>query len=105
MAIQPSESGDSSRRTRDDLRESEERFRLLVEGVEDYAIFMIDSGGRVSTWNPGARRIKGYEAGEIVGEHFSVFFTREDVERGHPEELLRHFGFGEFRTNVRGIGR
>ena len=73
-----------------DLRESEERFRLLVEGVKDYAIFMLDAEGRVSTWNPGARRIKGYEAGEIVGEHFSVFYTREDVERGHPEEVLGH---------------
>ncbi|HEX5850883.1 MAG TPA: PAS domain S-box protein [Rubrobacter sp.] len=89
MVIQPSEPGKYSRRTRGDLWESEERFRLLVEGVEEYAIFMIDSGGYVSTWNPGARRIKGYEAGEIVGEHFSVFFTGEDVERGHPEELLR----------------
>ena len=90
MAIQPSESGESSRRTRAVLRESEERFRLLVEGVKDYAIFMLDAGGRVSTWNLGARRIKGYEEGEIVGEHFSAFYTREDVKCGHPEEVLRH---------------
>ena len=87
--MQPSDSGESSRRTREVLRESEERFRLLVEGVKDYAIFMLDAGGRVTTWNPGARRIKGYEAGEIIGEHFSVFYTSEDVERGHPEEVLR----------------
>ena len=90
MAIQPSDPGASTRQTRESLRESEERFRLLVEGVKDYAIFMLDAEGRVSTWNPGARRIKGYEAGEIVGEHFSVFYTREDVERGHPEEVLGH---------------
>ena len=71
------------------LRESEEIFRLLVEGVEDYAIFMLDASGHVSTWNTGARRIKGYESAEIVGEHFSVFYTREDKRRGHPEEVLR----------------
>ena len=89
MAIQPSDSGRSQRRTREILRESEERFRLLVEGVEDYAIFMLDASGHVSTWNTGARRIKGYESAEIVGEHFSVFYTREDKRRGHPEEVLR----------------
>jgi PAS domain S-box-containing protein len=88
VAIQPSDSGESSRRTREILPESEERFRLLVEGVKDYAIFMLDVEGRVSTWNSGARRIKGYESSEIVGEHFSVFYTREDVARGHPEEVL-----------------
>jgi PAS domain S-box-containing protein len=89
VAIQPSQSGESSRRTRDVLRESEERFRLLVEGVKDYAIFMLDDGGHVSTWNLGARRIKGYETGEIVGKHFSTFYTKEDVKRGHPGEVLR----------------
>jgi PAS domain S-box-containing protein len=89
VAILPSESGESPRRTRDVLWESEERFRLLVEGVKDYAIFKLDAGGHVSTWNLGARRIKGYETGEIVGKHFSAFYTREDVERGHPAEVLR----------------
>jgi PAS domain S-box-containing protein len=83
--MQSSDFGESPRR----VRESEEIFRLLVEGVEDYAIFMLDVEGRVSTWNSGVRRIKGYEASEIVGEHFSVFYTREDVQRGHPEEVLR----------------
>jgi PAS domain S-box-containing protein len=89
VAIQPSDSGASPRRTREILRESEERFRLLVKGVKDYAIFMLDDDGRVSTWNLGAQRIKGYEEEEIVGEHFSAFYTDEDVERGHPQEVLR----------------
>ena len=70
-------------------RRNEERFRLLVEGVKDYAIFMLDPEGRVSTWNAGAERIKGYGPQEIIGEHFSTFYTREDVDRGHPEEVLR----------------
>ena len=71
------------------LRRSEERFRLLVEGVRDYAIFMLDAEGRVTTWNAGAERINGYEAREIMGRHFSVFYTEEDVARGHPETELR----------------
>ncbi len=67
------------------LRESEERFRLLVEGVRDYAIFMLDPEGRVSTWNVGAERIKGYRADEIIGQHFSRFYTQEDIdERASP---------------------
>ncbi|HEU4494329.1 MAG TPA: PAS domain S-box protein [Rubrobacteraceae bacterium] len=88
--MQPPESDEAPRRARDQLlSESEERFRLLVEGVKDYAIFMLDPEGRITTWNPGAQRIKGYEAEEIVGEHFSIFYTDEDIERGHPEEELR----------------
>ena len=71
------------------LRESEERFRLLVEGVGDYAIFMLDPEGRVTTWNEGAERINGYGAPEILGRHFSVFYTEEDFERDHPQEELR----------------
>ena len=71
------------------LRESEERFRLMVQGVRDYAIFMLDPEGRISTWNQGAKRNKGYEAEEIIGKHFSTFYTQEDVERGYPEEVLR----------------
>ena len=71
------------------LRESEERFRLLVQGVEDYAIFMLDPEGRINSWNEGAERIYAYGAKEILGKHFSVLCTPEDVERGHPEEELR----------------
>jgi PAS domain S-box-containing protein len=71
------------------LRESEEKFRLLVDGVKDYAIFMLDPQGYVVSWNQGAERIKGYSAGEIVGKHFSKFYLPEDVESGKPEEALR----------------
>jgi PAS domain S-box-containing protein len=76
-------------RTEEELRQSEERFRLLVQGVRDYAIFMLDPGGRVESWNEAAANINGYQASEIVGEHFSIFYTDEDVERGRPEEQLR----------------
>ncbi len=71
------------------LRQSEERFRLLVAEVKDYAIFMLDPTGRVQTWNEGAEKIKGYRAEEIVGQHFSRFYTPEDIERGKPEESLK----------------
>jgi formate hydrogenlyase transcriptional activator len=70
------------------LRSSEEYFRLLVEGASDYAIFMLDPEGRVATWNSGAERIKGYRAEEILGQHFSRFYPREDIERGKPEHEL-----------------
>ena len=68
------------------LRQSEERFRLLVEGVSDYAIFMLDPNGYVMTWNSGAERIKGYQADEIIGQHFSKFYPRG---RG-GERMARH---------------
>jgi hypothetical protein len=70
------------------LRESEERFRLLVEGVRDYAIFMLDPSGRVATWNEGAERIKGYRAKEIIGQHFSKFYPQEDIDAKKPEREL-----------------
>src|SRR5262245_7159604 len=69
-------------------REIKERFRSLVEGVKDYAIFMLDEHGRVASWNPGAERIKGYRANEIVGRDFSVFYTPEEVESGKPQRVL-----------------
>jgi PAS domain S-box-containing protein len=71
------------------LRESERSLRLLIDGVQDYAIFRLDVDGRVSSWNQGAQRIKGYTAGEIVGKHFSVFYPPEPVARGWPQEELR----------------
>lgn len=71
------------------LRESEQRFRLLVNGVRDYAIFMLDADGNVVSWNEGAERIKGYAADEIVGKHFSRFYPDEDVRAGKCERGLR----------------
>ena len=70
------------------LRESEEMFRLLVESVEDYAIFLLDPEGHVASWNPGAKHIKQYEPEEIIGRHFSVFYPQEDVRAGKPQRLL-----------------
>ncbi len=72
------------------LRGSEQQFQLLVQAVKDYAIFMLDPQGRITTWNSGAERIKGYRAEEIIGEHFSRFYTQEDQREGVPmRSLLR----------------
>ena len=68
---------------------AEQRFQLLINAVTDYAIYMLEPTGHVATWNPGARRFKGYEAGEIIGRHFSTFFTEEDKAAGLPERILR----------------
>jgi PAS domain S-box-containing protein len=78
-------------------RASEETFRLLVESVKDYAIYMLDTEGRVATWNSGAARIKGYSADEILGAHFSIFYPKEDVEAGKCEaELAAAVNNGHF---------
>ena len=71
-----------------DVLRSEETFRLLVEGVQDYAIFMLDVDGHVANWNQGAEKIKGYKAEEIVGQHFSRFYPREAIERKWPDQEL-----------------
>ncbi|MGA8473102.1 MAG: PAS domain-containing protein, partial [Pseudolabrys sp.] len=63
---------------------NEGRYRLLIEAVTDYAIFMLNSSGIVTSWNPGAARLKGYPAEEIIGQHFSRFYTPEDQETGLP---------------------
>jgi PAS domain S-box-containing protein len=78
------------KRVEEALRESEERFRGLVNGVRDYAIFMLDPAGDIVSWNEGAKRIKGYESKEIVGRHFSCFYPAEDVQNGKPEHELQH---------------
>jgi len=70
------------------LIESEQRFRLLVEGVIDYAIFMIDVNGAITNWNKGAERIKGYRGAEVIGRHFSMFYTSEDRQAGLPAQAL-----------------
>jgi PAS domain S-box-containing protein len=70
------------------LRQSEERLRLMIESVRDYAIFMLDPEGRIVSWNQGAERIKGYKAEEIIGKHFSVFYSSEDLAAGKPAREL-----------------
>lgn len=76
------------RAAEEELRRSEERFRLLVQSVTDYAIYMLDPDGRVTSWNAGAERFKGYEAEEIIGEHFSRFYSEEDRAAGIPRIAL-----------------
>ena len=71
------------------LRDSEEKYRMLLDGVQDYAIFMLDPRGQVVSWNAGAERIQGYTAEEIIGRKFSCFFPQEDIKRGRPDEILR----------------
>jgi PAS domain S-box-containing protein len=79
----------AERAATEQLRRSEERFRLLVEAVEDYAIFMLDPTGRIISWNAGAQRSKGYTSEEIIGQHFRVFYPPGEQARQHPEHELR----------------
>ena len=76
------------RRAEERLRDSEERFRLLVEGVQDYAIFMLDPEGIITSWNAGAQNIKGYVRDEVLGQHFAMFYTPEGIAAGRPWEEL-----------------
>ncbi len=76
------------RASEEELRRAEQRFHQLVDAVQDYSIFMLDPGGHVATWNPGARKTKGYEPSEIIGQHFSVFYTPEDRAQGRPGQIL-----------------
>jgi PAS domain S-box-containing protein len=96
------------RRQEQMLRESEERFRLMMESVRDYAIFILDTQGRVASWNAGAERIKGYRADQIIGKHFRVFYTDDARQRQWPEEELRRARddgrYEEEGTRVRGDG-
>jgi len=88
------------------LRESEERFRMLVEGVKDYAIFMLDPRGRVTSWNPGAQWLHGHRAEEVRGRHYSLFYTPTDIEAGRPEiGLKRAVSEGRFEEEGLRVGK
>jgi PAS domain S-box-containing protein len=71
------------------LRTREERYRLMVDSVRDYSIFLLDTAGHIVTWNDGAVLMKGYSSGEIIGKHFSIFYTELDLKNGKPERELR----------------
>jgi PAS domain S-box-containing protein len=84
------------RANEDELRRAEQRFHLLVDAVQDYSIFMLDVTGHVTTWNPGAQKTKGYTPSEIIGRHFSAFYTAQDRASGRPARIL---------DEVRRVGR
>src|SRR5688572_19003744 len=90
------------------LHQTEEQFRLLVDAVKDYAIYMLDPEGKVVTWNAGAELIKGYAAEEIIGQHFGRFYPEEDVRAGKPqrglEEARRNGHFTDTGERVRKDG-
>src|ERR1700675_5017203 len=73
----------------DAFRDCEEKYRMLLDGIKDYAIFVLDPQGQILSWNAGAERIKGYKAEDIIGRNFSCFFPQQEIERGRPEEVLR----------------
>src|ERR1051326_5917220 len=86
------------REAEEQVRQSEEMFRLLVANVQDYAIFMLDPNGYIASWNAGAHRIKGYTAEEIIGKHFSIFYPEEDIRSGKPPrelQIARDYGVYE----------
>jgi PAS domain S-box-containing protein len=101
---------DSSSRERaeEELKASEEKYRTLLDGVQDYAIFMLDPHGQVLSWSASAEHLKGYTAEEIIGQNFERFFVRGDIERGRPREVLRIAATSgrheEFTTRVRKNG-
>jgi PAS domain S-box-containing protein len=91
----------SSAQPEPDNHPSEERFRLFVESVQDYAIYTIDATGHITSWNVGAQRIKGYAASDVLGKHFSMFFPEEDARGGKPQRLLEK-AVSEGRTEDEG---
>jgi len=92
----------------EELQQSEEKYRMLLDGVQDYAIFMLDPLGKVVSWSASAEHMKGYIADDIIGRNYSCFFTRDDVKRGRPEEILRlaatHGRHEEYGMRVRKDG-
>jgi PAS domain S-box-containing protein len=95
-------------RTEAELRDSEEKYGMLLDGVQDYGIFLLDQRGMVASWCAGAERITGFTAGEILGKHISSFFAPEDIQRGRPEEVLllaiKNGRYEEQSTRVRKNG-
>src|SRR5579884_3195613 len=87
--MQPAAESQADRVPTPNVLQSERVFRMLVEGVRDYAIFLLDPQGHVASWNPGAERIKGYRAEEIIGQHFSRFYPQEAIDRGWPAHELK----------------
>ena len=107
VTIRPLE--DRERRALERARTSEESFQILVNGVTDYAITMLDQNGLVTQWNIGGQRIKGYTTDEIIGRHFSCFYTPQDIAKGRPEQGLRlaaeqgRFEFSGYRVGKNGL--